>query len=111
MHLYFTAKQFELMRIIGERNPDGTATDLDQILERLSYETSKQSLQFSIRALLNRDLIKKDGREKRRGRFRVVISLTELGEKLQGRGKSEPAMVVDPETEAFLEEFSDLLSE
>jgi DNA-binding MarR family transcriptional regulator len=87
MHL--TQKQLELLRVIGARNPDGGATDLDQILERLSYAPTKQSLQFSIRALVAHDLIKKDAPEKRRGRTRTLISLTPTGEMMNGTRKAE----------------------
>lgn len=77
MHL--TAKQVELLRVITEGNGPEQPADLDEILERVRYETSKQSLQFSIRALIARGLIVKHGIEKRRGRQRQVIGATELG--------------------------------
>lgn len=77
MHL--TTKQYSLMSVIIRGNPDGSFVDLDQILERIPYETSKQSLQFSIRALVNRGLIMKHEREVRRGRVRVIISATPVG--------------------------------
>lgn len=77
MHL--TVKQIELLRVIGAKNPDGAPTDLDQVLERLSYETTKASLQFSIRALIKHGLIEKGGTEKRRGRQRVLICITASG--------------------------------
>lgn len=73
MHL--TTKQLELMRVICGADD----IDLDEILERLGYETSKASLQFSIRALVGHGLIKKRGVEKRRGRQRQVIEPTEKG--------------------------------
>lgn len=77
MHL--TVKQIELMRVIGAGNPDGSPADLDQVLERLSYETTKASLQFSIRALIKHGLIEKGAREKRRGRQRVLLLITPAG--------------------------------
>lgn len=77
MHL--TVKQLELLRVIGEANTDSTATDIDQILERLNYETSKESLHFSLRALVGKGLIEKSGREMRRKRNRTIVSLTALG--------------------------------
>jgi DNA-binding MarR family transcriptional regulator len=101
MHL--TAKQIELLSVIGKRNEDGGATDLDQILERLSYKPTKQSLQFSIRALIAHGLIQKDAPEKRRGRTRTLISLTKQGQTMMGSAKPSPAFV---ETEA-----DDLLSD
>lgn len=75
MHPYLTQKQIELMRCITSQ-PE---TDLDEILESLRYCTSKQSLQFSIRALINRGLIEKRGPSKRRGRMRQVIAATAAG--------------------------------
>lgn len=101
MHL--TTKQLELLTVIGKRNPDGAATDLDQIIERLSYHPSKQSLQFSIRALIAHRLIQKDASEKRRGRTRTVISLTEQGQVIVGaKPKTGPAPV--PEADEMLSE-------
>lgn len=74
-----TTKQLELIKIIAAGNPDGTIADLDEVMERLSYKPSKESLQFSIRALIAHGLIIKAGSEKRRLRRRVLIGPTELG--------------------------------
>ena len=106
MHL--TTKQLELLAVIGARNPDGGATDLDQILERLSYHPTKQSLQFSIRALIAHGLIQKDAPEKRRGRTRTLISLTEQGRSMSGQRDTPMAMSIEDaellnEIEEFLE--------
>jgi len=75
MHPYLTIKQLELMRVITAQ-PE---TDLDEILELLRYVTSKQSLQFSIRALIKRGLVEKRGLVKRRGRARQVLAATAAG--------------------------------
>ena len=77
--MHMTAKQIEQMRVICAGNPDGTDLDLDQILERLTYGPSKQSFQFSLRALEKKGLIEDTGRELRRGRSRRVIAPTGLG--------------------------------
>jgi len=77
MHL--TTKQSELLRVISAGNGLDMPADLDEILERVRYETSKQSLQFSIRALIAHGLIFKKGIEKRRGRQRQVIEATGEG--------------------------------
>jgi DNA-binding MarR family transcriptional regulator len=77
MHL--TTKQIELLRVITAANPDGSACDLDQVIERINYETTKASIQFSIRALIKHGLIEKTGAEKRRDRKRVLISITKEG--------------------------------
>lgn len=104
MHL--TTKQIELLAVIGKRNPDGAATDLDQILERLTYKPTKQSLQFSIRALITHGLIQKDAPEKRRGRTRTLISLTAQGRAMTGK-RDTPMVISEDEAELLegLEEF------
>lgn len=107
MHL--TQKQIELLRVIGTRNEDGSAVDLDQILEKLGYQTTKQSLQFSIRALIAHDLIKKDAPEKRRGRTRTLISLTEAGEAMNGGMKKPLSFISDPGEDELLEQISEVL--
>lgn len=107
MHL--TQKQIELIRVIGSRNPDGTPLDLDQILELLSYKPTKQSLQFSIRALIAHNLIQKDAPEKRRGRTRTIISLTKAGEIMNGMPKKTQSFISDTDDDALLEEISEFL--
>lgn len=74
-----TAKQIEQMKVITTGNADGSPVDLDQILERLSYKPSKQSYQFSLRALIKHGLVEKGPRETRRGRERQTITPTGLG--------------------------------
>ena len=108
MHL--TQKQLELLRVIGARNPDGEAADLDQILERLSYKPTKQSLQFSIRALIAHDLIQKDASEKRRGRTRTVISLTKAGEIMNGV-KREQSFVTEVDDEELMDSLSEVFED
>ena len=65
--------------MINKGNPDGSFCDLDEVLERIPWETSKESLQFSVRALIKKDLVMKQGLEKRRSRSRRLLSLTEKG--------------------------------
>lgn len=67
------------MEVIVAGNDDGTNVDIDQILEALPYDTSKESLQFSLRALVNKNCIKKMPTETRRGRARVIYSATDHG--------------------------------
>ena len=106
MHL--TTKQCELMRVIVAGNEDGSACDLDQILDRVRYETTKQSLQFSIRALIKHGLIEKVGPYKRRGRPRQIIAATELGKAYASRKPVEKdrnpivSTVEDDHMEVFL---------
>lgn len=77
-----TKKQYLLINVIGTTNDDGDFLDIDQILDKLPYETSKQSLQFSIRALVKNGFAEKRGLEERRGQSRIVISLTKEGYRL-----------------------------
>lgn len=79
-----TCVQIELLQVIGNANHDGTLIDMDQLLEKISYKTSKQSMQFSLRALVNKGLIEKKPRTKRRGQSRLIIDLTELGRQTIG---------------------------
>lgn len=106
MHL--TTKQIELLTTIGRRNPDGAAVDLDQLIERLSYQPSKQSIQFSIRALIAHGLIQKDAPEKRRGRTRTLISLTEAGQIMIGKPK---ASFVETLSDELLDELSEVFED
>jgi DNA-binding MarR family transcriptional regulator len=78
MHL--TPKQLEVLRIIAKGNHDGSVADLDEIIERCEYKPTKQAIQFTIRALVKHELIEKLGSEKRRGRLRVLIGATVLGQ-------------------------------
>lgn len=74
-----SAKQWQIMDVIIRANPDGTWVDFDQLLERLDYKPSKQSMQFSIRALLGRGLIEKKPTELRRNAQRRVFAPTSKG--------------------------------
>lgn len=74
-----TIKQIALLKVVHTGNTDGSPVDLDEILERLDYDTTKQSLQFSLRALIAKGLLEKAGTEKRRNRVRVLFELTSLG--------------------------------
>lgn len=93
---HLTTKQIELLRVIAAGN-EGAPADLDEILDRVRYETTKQSLQFSIRALIKHGLIEKLGVSKRRGRQRQVIGATPLGAATVGQ-KPKPAPDYESET-------------
>lgn len=77
-----TTKQMQILSVAIKGNEDGSFVDLDELLERLPYETTKQSLQFSIRALIAKKLLMKHPCETRRGRHRVILSATDLGYRL-----------------------------
>ena len=96
MHL--TTKQSELLRVIC-----GGPCDLDEILDSVRYDTTKQSLQFSLRALVGHKLINKLGIQKRRGRQRQVIEATLLAMQVMGLAQkpSSPMMVASVEEDKF----------
>jgi DNA-binding MarR family transcriptional regulator len=74
-----TTKQRELMRVFVAGNGVDDVMDLDEVLENLEYDTTKQSLHFSIRALIKHGLVEKVGCEKRRGRRRQLLKVTPMG--------------------------------
>lgn len=81
MNKHVTRKQRQIMEPIlkGNVNPDGITVewlDMDQLLERIPYETSKQSLQFSIRFLIKKGFVEKGETEVRRGRKRRILKPT-----------------------------------
>jgi DNA-binding MarR family transcriptional regulator len=98
-YLRLTKKQVELMSIIIRKNEDGSAVDLDQILARLSYVTTKQSLQFSIRALVQKGLIVKQELEKRGSHARRTVVATDYGRQVLGPrdSKSSKTYIVSVE--------------
>ncbi len=74
-----TAKQKAILALVVHGNPDGTPIDLDQLIDRVPYAPTKEAMQFSVRALINRGLIEKGGTELRRERSRRLILATDLG--------------------------------
>lgn len=73
-----TIKQYKILTVLchgNGKNDDGEfiPCDIDELLDRLSYRTSKESMQFSIRALVRRNLLTKE-KETRRGSSRVVLT-------------------------------------
>lgn len=74
-----TEKQEQVLETIVKGNHDGSFCDLDQVIEKVPYDTTKASIQFIIRNLMGKGLIYKKPTEKRRGRRRVVIGPTSQG--------------------------------
>ncbi|MGI1988701.1 winged-helix domain-containing protein [Shewanella glacialipiscicola] len=68
-----------LLDTIAKRNPDGSARDLDQIIETAGYKVSKQAIQFSLRSMIEKGVIEKMDRELRRDRVRTLYRATEYG--------------------------------
>lgn len=101
-----TDKQYRIMVVICDGNgldENGifVPIDLDQLLERVSYRTGKDSMQFSIKALMRHGYVKKDY-EKRREARRVVYIPTKSGKQITGYA---PVSYITP---AF-EDIEDLL--
>lgn len=74
-----TKVQQEVLKLIVIKNSDGTNIDIDQLLPLLSHAPSKQAFQFTIRYMIKKDMIKKAGRETRRGAGRITYEATALG--------------------------------
>lgn len=85
---FLTNKQYKILTVLCHGNgkdEEGKLIpcDLDQLLERVAYETTKASMQFSIRALIKRGMLKKDT-EARRGAKRVIYIPTRAAMQVMG---------------------------
>lgn len=80
--LQLTSKQLELLRVVSGGNQDGSLVDMRQLLERLSYEPSRDSTQFVIRRLVGKGVLEKAEPERRDGARRACFKVTELGQKI-----------------------------
>jgi len=103
----FTTKQLQILQVIAtgdgmDEKGEFLPVDMDELIALVPYKTSKQSMQFSVRALIRRGLITKSDRVQRRGRSRVTFTLTESGQTVFK--KPEPAMVSDPGLDELLED-------
>ncbi|RQT26042.1 hypothetical protein [Burkholderia contaminans] len=91
-----TTKQIEIMKVVvagNTANAEWSPSDIDQILERLPYRTTKESLQFSLRALEKHGLIDRSSTEHRRGRVRRLVAPTPTGSAvIAGTPRPEPAV-------------------
>jgi DNA-binding MarR family transcriptional regulator len=84
-----TIKQIEIMKVVAAATA-AEPVDLDQLLERLPYATTKESLQFSLRAIERHGLIDRSHAEHRRGRLRRLVKPTDMGRAVIG-GTGRPA--------------------
>lgn len=101
-----TKRQFELLQHVKEGGKDGLL-DFDQLLDLLSWAPSKESAQFTIRALIGKGLLLKAGDlQLRRGRKRVCYELTEEGRKALDPRGSLP--VGKPEVSVWLPEVEEV---
>lgn len=108
-----TAYQFEVLRLIVKGNPETDDPwdfnlDIDQLIERIKpKETTKQALQFVVRALVTNGMIIKLSKVKRRNRLRVTYAATDVGKSVAGEQK-QAAAFLEPEPgsiEELLEDF------
>ncbi|ELO1949020.1 hypothetical protein QWQ80_004673 [Salmonella enterica] len=76
-----TDKQKDIIKTINLGHERGHLLDLDELLEVLPYKTTKQSMQFSIRALVKKELVEKGMCRQRgdSGYHRRTLGLTTLG--------------------------------
>ncbi|EFB2189036.1 hypothetical protein ABJ926_003994 [Escherichia coli] len=76
-----TNKQKDIIKTLNLGYERGHLLDLDELLEVLPYKTTKQSIQFSIRALIKRGLVEKGHtRQRSDNRYhRRTLGLTTLG--------------------------------
>jgi len=75
-----TAYQHELLTtLLRLEQATGRLTDFDQLLEQLSWSPSKESAQFTIRAMIAKGFIAKAPLESRRGRNRICYRIAEGG--------------------------------
>ncbi|HBL6848644.1 TPA: hypothetical protein LSH25_002583 [Escherichia coli] len=76
-----TDKQKDIIKTLNLGYERGHLLDLDELLEVLPYKTTKQSIQFSIRALIKKGLVEKGHtRQRSDNRYhRRTLGLTALG--------------------------------
>lgn len=94
---FLTDKQYKILTVLCHGNgkdDEGTLIpcDMDELLERVAYRTSKCSMQFSVRALVKRKLLTK-GSELRRGARRVTFIPTRIC--MQIMGFNDPSWIED----------------
>ncbi|VCX89049.1 hypothetical protein [Escherichia coli] len=76
-----TDKQKDIIKTLNLGYERGHLLNLDELLEVLPYKTTKQSIQFSIRALIKKGLVEKGHtRQRSDNRYhRRTLGLTTLG--------------------------------
>lgn len=117
MKTLLTTKQRQVVSLIIQGDKEEAITagtkfmpiDLDRLLETLPYRTTKQSMQFTIRALIKNGLVFKGTYENRRKRQRVTFVATDLAKRiiLGERGLSDHYIEnYDPAIHTDLEEIT-----
>lgn len=81
-----TSHQRNVLEIVcaGNKSDDPTLAliDLDELLAVCAHRTTKNAMQFTIRALVHNGMMQKMERVARRGRMRAVYQATEVGKDL-----------------------------
>lgn len=77
--MLLTMRMFLIIEEVKKRNADGSLLDLDQLIERVDYDVTKQAIQHTLRYMVEKGVIEKAGRESRRGRSRILYKITTLG--------------------------------
>lgn len=85
-NLFMTNKQIQVMKVIlkgngADESGNFIPVDIDQLLERIPYETTKASMQFTIRYLIKKGCITKE-HEIRRSYNRAIYIPTEQGKSM-----------------------------
>lgn len=84
------------MDLVTRGASGGALIDIDQLIEDLysehNWETTKPSIQFSLRILINHGLIEKRDLELRRGRHRRCFEATDSGFKFSGKSRIPRAL-------------------
>jgi len=85
-----TRKQAEILSLVclgnrAEGHELVSWIDMDQLVNRLSYEASKQAIQCSIRVMEKRGLVARGDQELREHRLRRVVRPTTLGVEMNQR--------------------------
>jgi hypothetical protein len=84
-----TPKQILILKELIRRNPDGSALDVYQLIERCAPGTSRGSMICSLRHLAGHDLIAEAGKVLRGGRRRMTYVASNAGVELM-RPKTLP---------------------
>ena len=81
-----TSKQKDVIKTLNLGYERGHLLDLDELLEILPYRTTKQSIQFSLRALIKKGLVEKHDF---RPRGETLHQRRTLGLTILGRAKAK----------------------
>ncbi len=72
----FTAKQLEILRLIKEKNPDGSNCSVYDVIDRLPYKGTRSAVAHSILILIKAGYVERSGREMRDGKCNQCFIVT-----------------------------------